>query len=258
LNYRPALATPKPRAQAENAVVTGPAGQTIYVDKYGRVKVQFFWDRLGKKDENSSCWIRVGSPMAGANHGAIFIPQVGDEVLVSFLEGDPDRPIITGSLYNGTDMPPFALPGSQHVTAIQSIGTDGQINELIFDDTAGSQTFNINAAKDLAIHANHQIAMIGPVAFNGGTLFTNMLAGQGIVGSSTTSETNINITFPKAFITAPRVLVSPSADPNWNVPDTFVASVRSVTTTNCVVNILRVDASIGWSQFLRVNWLAWE
>lgn len=258
LNYRPALATPKPRAQAENAVVTGPAGQTIYVDKYGRVKVQFFWDRLGKNDQNSSAWIRVATPMAGANHGAIFIPQVGDEVLVSFLEGDPDRPVIIGSLYNGTDMPPYALPGSQHVTAIQSIGSDGQINEIKFDDTAGSQTFNLNAAKDLAIHANHQITMNGPVSFNGGTVFTNMLAGQGIVGSSSTAETNINITFPKAFITVPHVLVSPSADPNWNVPDTFVASVRSVSTTNCLVNVLRVDASTGWSQVLRVNWLAWE
>ena len=90
--------------------MVGPAGEEIFTDKYGRVKVQFHWDRQGKNDANSSCWVRVGTPWAGKEWGAIHIPRIGQEVMVEFLEGDPDRPIIVGSVYNAEQMPPYTLP----------------------------------------------------------------------------------------------------------------------------------------------------
>src|ERR1019366_9527951 len=97
----------KPLVQgAQTAVVVGPGGEEIYPDKYARVKVQFHWDRYGKKNENSSCWIRVAQVWAGKQWGAIHIPRIGQEVIVEFLEGDPDQPIITGRVYNGEAMPP--------------------------------------------------------------------------------------------------------------------------------------------------------
>jgi type VI secretion system secreted protein VgrG len=111
LPYRPQRTTPRPViAGHQTAVVVGPAGQEIFTDKYGRVKVQFFWDREGKKDENSSCWIRVGAVWAGKQWGVIHIPEVGDEVVVAFEEGDPDRPIIVGSVYNAERLPPQPWP----------------------------------------------------------------------------------------------------------------------------------------------------
>ena len=109
--YRPQRITPKPVVQgAQTAVVVGN-GEEIYTDKYGSVKVQFPWDRHGKNDENSSCWIRVAQVWAGKQWGAMHIPRVGQEVIVNFLEGDPDQPIITGRVYNGMNMPPYDLPG---------------------------------------------------------------------------------------------------------------------------------------------------
>lgn len=177
LIYRPALVTPKPQGQPETAIVTAPAGQEIYTDKYGRVKVQFFWDRQGKKDQNSSCWIRVANPMAGSNgRGMIFLPRVGDEVVVSFLEGDPDRPIIIGSLYNGTEMPPYALPVNQAISTIRTTGTPGQpaqVNEISFNDTASAQVLTLQAAKDLTVKAANNIGISGVNNFNttvGGTM----------------------------------------------------------------------------------------
>jgi type VI secretion system secreted protein VgrG len=113
LPYRPARVTPRPTAGPQTAVVVGPAGEEIFTDKYGRVKVQFHWDREGKKDENSSCWIRVGAVFAGKQFGVINIPRIGDEVVVAFEEGDPDRPIIVGSVYNADNLPPPPWPPTQ-------------------------------------------------------------------------------------------------------------------------------------------------
>src|SRR5262249_12530283 len=111
LVYRPQRRTPKARVDGtQTAVVVGPAGKEIFTDKYGRVKVQFFWDRQGKKDANSSCWIRVGTLWGGKQWGGIHVPRIGQEVIVAFEEGDPDQPIIVGSVYNADQMPPYALP----------------------------------------------------------------------------------------------------------------------------------------------------
>ncbi len=147
--YRPQRLTPG----VQTAVVVGPAGEEIYPDKYGRVKVQFFWDRLGKKDENSSCWVRVSQPWGGKNWGAINIPRIGQEVIVEFLEGDPDRPIITGRVYNDDQMPPYALPDHMTRTTFMSRSTKGagsaNFNELRFEDKKGNEQIFLNAEKDM-------------------------------------------------------------------------------------------------------------
>ncbi|HSW48936.1 MAG TPA: type VI secretion system tip protein TssI/VgrG, partial [Bryobacteraceae bacterium] len=112
--FRPPRSTPRPLVQGpQTAVVVGPKGEEIHVDKYGRVKVQFPWDRRGEYDEKSSCWIRVSQPWAGKNWGGVWLPRIGQEVIVDFLEGDPDRPVITGRVYNAEEMPPYELPGYQ-------------------------------------------------------------------------------------------------------------------------------------------------
>jgi type VI secretion system secreted protein VgrG len=158
--YRPPRATPKPMVQGvQTAVVTGPGGEEIYVDKYGRVKVQFFWDRQGKKDDKSSCWIRVAEQWAGKNWGFVCNPRIGQEVIVDFLEGDPDRPLITGRVYNAEQMPPYALPGSMTQSGIKSRSSKGgspaNYNELRFEDLKGSEMVTLHAEKDQTIEVEH-------------------------------------------------------------------------------------------------------
>src|SRR5262249_48718152 len=112
--FRPRRVTPKPRiVGSQTAVVVGPSGEEIWPDQYGRVKVQFFWDRIGVRDDKSSCWIRCAQGIAGKGWGSVLIPRVGQEVVVSYLEGDPDRPLITGVVYNADQMPPYKLPDNK-------------------------------------------------------------------------------------------------------------------------------------------------
>jgi type VI secretion system secreted protein VgrG len=151
--FRPARITPKPIVQGpQTAVVVGPSGDEIYTDKYGRVKVQFQWDRYGKADENSSCWIRVSHHWAGKNWGMIAIPRMGQEVIVDFLEGDPDEPIITGRVYNAEQMPPYELPGNKTQTGIKTRsslkGSGANFNEIRFEDKKGSEQLYIHAEKN--------------------------------------------------------------------------------------------------------------
>jgi len=158
--FRPLRITPRPTVKGlQPAVVTGPSGEEIYSDKYGRVKVQFFWDRLGKKNENSSCWIRVSQPWAGKNWGAVFLPRIGQEVIVDFLESDPDQPLITGRVYNAEQMPPYTLPDMQTRSTIQSRSSKGggpsNYNELRFEDLKGSEQIFINAEMDMDHRVEH-------------------------------------------------------------------------------------------------------
>jgi type VI secretion system secreted protein VgrG len=158
--YRPLRVTPKPFVQGpQPALVVGKSGEEIWVDKYGRVIVQFYWDRLGQKNENSSCWIRVSQPWAGGNWGAIWIPRIGQEVLVSFLEGDPDRPVITGRVYNADQMPPYTLPDNQTRSTFMSRSSKGggssNYNELRFEDLKGQEQIFINAEKDLDLRVEN-------------------------------------------------------------------------------------------------------
>ena len=151
--YRALRATPKPHVQGpQTAVVVGPSSEEIYTDKYGRVKVQFFWDRYGKMDENSSCWVRVSQVWAGKKWGAIHIPRIGQEVIVDFLEGDPDQPIITGRVYNADQMPPYGLPANKTQSGMKSRsskgGTDDNFNEIRFEDLKGQEQIYIHAEKN--------------------------------------------------------------------------------------------------------------
>ncbi|HCC6488525.1 TPA: type VI secretion system tip protein VgrG [Escherichia coli] len=151
--YRPQRTLSKPHTKGpQSAIVTGPAGQEIWTDKYGRVKVQFGWDRYGKNDENSSCWIRVSYPWAGKGFGMIQIPRIGQEVLVDFKNGDPDLPIIVGRTYNQDTMPPWELPGMASQSGIFShslYGGPTNGNMLRFDDKTGAEEVKFHAEKDL-------------------------------------------------------------------------------------------------------------
>jgi type VI secretion system secreted protein VgrG len=151
--FRPARVTPKPLIQgAQTAIVVGGQGDEIFTDKHGRVKVQFYWDREGNKDDKSGCWIRVSQVWSGDQWGSMHIPRVGHEVIVSFLEGDPDRPIITGRVYNGDLMPPYSLPDNKTQSGIKSRSSKGgspdNFNEIRFEDKKGEELFTIHAEKD--------------------------------------------------------------------------------------------------------------
>jgi len=152
--------TPRPRIFGlQTAVVVGPSGEEIYTDKYGRVKVQFHWDRVGKKDENSSCWIRVSQSSAGKSWGGIVNPRVGQEVVVSFLDGDPDKPLITGQVYNATNMPPYELPTNQsqsgYKTRTTKEGSGSTFNELRFEDKKDAEEIYLHAQKDVNVEINN-------------------------------------------------------------------------------------------------------
>jgi type VI secretion system secreted protein VgrG len=153
LPFRPARLTPRARVYGtQSATVVGPSGEEIFTDKYGRVKVQFPWDRQGTNDANSSCWVRVGTLWAGQQWGAIHIPRVGQEVIVAFEEGDPDRPIIVGSVYNASMMPPYTLPDNRTQSGIKSRsslqGSTDNFNELRFEDKKDSELIFFHAEKD--------------------------------------------------------------------------------------------------------------
>lgn len=150
--FRPSHVTPRARILGtQTATVVGKAGEEIWTDSYGRIKVQFHWDRQGQNDENSSCWVRVAQGWAGQGWGAFFLPRIGQEVIVSFLEGDPDRPLVTGSVYNATQTVPEALPANQTRSVIRSRsskqGSAG--NELRFEDKKDSEELYLHAQKDM-------------------------------------------------------------------------------------------------------------
>lgn len=152
--FRSARTTHRPVVQGpQTAIVVGKAGEEIWTDAHGRVKLQFHWDREGKADEKSSCWVRVSQVWAGGKWGAIHIPRIGQEVIVEFLEGDPDRPIVTGRVYNGDNHVPYALPANQTQSGIKSRsskgGAEANFNELRFEDKKGTELVNFQAEKDL-------------------------------------------------------------------------------------------------------------
>lgn len=161
LPFTPPRVTPKPRSLGpQTAVVVGPPGEEIWTDKYGRVKVQFHWDRIGAMDDQSSCWIRVSTSWAGPQFGAVFIPRIGMEVIIDFLNGDPDYPILTGCVYNAVNMPPWALPANATQSGILTRSSkggasgpglkngQGDANALRFEDKAGQEQLWIHAQKD--------------------------------------------------------------------------------------------------------------
>ena len=165
--FRPPRIRSKPRLMGiQSAVVVGPKGDEIYTDKYGRIKVQFPWDRKGTNDDKSSLWIRVATPWAGKQWGMIHIPRIGQEVIVSFLEGDPDRPIVTGMMYNADNMPPYSLPTNMTQSGIKTHssmnGSDENFNEIRFEDKKDSEEIYVHAEKDLnCVVENNETRKVG-------------------------------------------------------------------------------------------------
>lgn len=152
VQYRPEIKSKKPKIfGSQTALVVGKSGEEIWTDEYGRIKVQFHWDLDGKKDENSSCWIRVAQIWAGKNWGTLFTPRIGAEVIISFIEGDPDRPIVTGTVYNGSQKVPYSLPSKKNISTFKTRSTkSGEAgNELRFDDTIDSEEIYLHAQKDI-------------------------------------------------------------------------------------------------------------
>jgi type VI secretion system secreted protein VgrG len=153
--FRPRRRTRKPFVQGpQTAFVVGPAGEEIFTDELGRVRVQFHWDRRGKNDQHSSCWIRVSQYWAGKGWGSIHIPRIGHEVIVDFLEGDPDQPIVVGRVYNGTNVPPYSLPDNKTQSGVKSRsslqGTPDNFNEIRFEDKKGEEEINVHAERNLS------------------------------------------------------------------------------------------------------------
>ncbi len=174
--YRPLRKTAKPVVEGcQTAVVVGPPGEEIYVDKYGRIKIQFHWDRIGQRDEKSSCWMRVSQIWAGKQWGAMYTPRIGHEVLIDFIEGDPDRPLIVGSLYHAENMPHYDLPGFQTLSYIKSNSSKGGdgFNEIRFEDKAGSEQVFLHSQKRMDVRAKASYLQT-----NGGE--RHILSGSGI------------------------------------------------------------------------------
>jgi type VI secretion system secreted protein VgrG len=165
--FRPARITPKPTIQGpQTAIVVGESGDEICTDEHGRIKVQFHWDRYSERDGNSSCWVRVAQPLAGSGWGFLALPRVGHEVVVEFLEGDPDRPLVTGSVYNGELKPPYDLPKEKTRSGVKTLsskgGSSSNFNELRFEDEKGEEEIYIHAEKDKAIRIkNDRLEWVG-------------------------------------------------------------------------------------------------
>ncbi len=153
--YRPAAVTPWPKTYGpQTAQVVGPQGESIWTDKYGRVKVKFHWDRQAKGDDTSSCWVRVSSAWAGQGCGGLQIPRVGDEVVIDFINGEPDRPIVTGRVYNEANMPPRTLPAAATQMGFMTRSKDGSKDNasyLFFEDRAGSEAVELHSEKDMNV-----------------------------------------------------------------------------------------------------------
>jgi type VI secretion system secreted protein VgrG len=163
--FRPVRRSRKPIVEGvQTAIVVGPEGEEIHTDQHGRVKVQFHWDREGENNENSSCWIRVSQAMAGNRWGAVFLPRIGHEVTVDFIEGDPDRPIIIGQVYHGNNNPPYALPDNKTMSTFKSNSSPkGEgFNEIRFEDKKGEEQLFLHAEKNMDIRIkNDRFETIG-------------------------------------------------------------------------------------------------
>lgn len=165
--YRTPSATPKPLVSGpQTAMVVGPAGEEIHTNEHGEVKLQFHWDRYGKADEHSSCWVRVSQAWAGKNWGWLMLPRIGQEVIVEFLEGDPDRPIVTGRVYNASSMPPYELPANKTRSGVKSHSSMGggtaNFNEFRFEDKKGKEQVFLHAEKDLEFRTkNDRVEWVG-------------------------------------------------------------------------------------------------
>ncbi|MCH9688466.1 MAG: type VI secretion system tip protein VgrG [Deltaproteobacteria bacterium] len=221
--FRPASTTARPRVYGpQTAVVTGPAGEEIHTDKFGRIKVKFYWDRLGPDDDGSSCWVRVAQTWAHGGWGSVFLPRVGMEVVIEFLDGNPDRPLCIGCVYNGAHDTPYPLPEDKTKSTIKSSSSPGGdgFNELRFEDAAGSEEIYIHGQKDLTVeilhdtntridhHETHTVGGDRKVVVHGNQVVEvdgqPPDGGDGFKGSSTSVNGDYKVNASKtAFIEAP-------------------------------------------------------
>ncbi len=200
--YRPARTTPRPRIQGvQSAIVVGPPGEEIHTDEFGRVRVQFHWDREHAFTDESSCWVRVSQGWAGLGYGMIALPRVGQEVLVEFFDGDPDRPVITGRVYNATSTVPYKLPDEKTKSGWRSDSSPGSngFNELVFEDKKGSEEIHIQAEKDFTELVKHDQSSTvlndrsASITANDSSTIGKSLTVQ--VGASTTHVVGENVTW---------------------------------------------------------------
>jgi type VI secretion system secreted protein VgrG len=181
--FRPPQTTPRATIRgSQTAIVVGKSGEEIWTDQYGRVKVKFHWDQSSAQDETCSCWIRVSQGWAGQQWGSFFIPRIGQEVIVGFLDGDPDRPIITGCVYNGQQTTPYALPNEQTKSTIKSNSSKGGsgYNELRFEDKQGSEEIFVHAQKDMnvEVRGKRAISVTGDETHTNSAKFTQTVSGD--------------------------------------------------------------------------------
>ena len=239
--YRPLRLTPVPLLSSiQTAVVVGPSGEEIYTDEYGRVKVQFHWDREGKKDENTSCWVRVCQVHAGKGFGGIDIPRVGEEVVISFLEGDMDCPLVTGRVYHKESMPPFGLPGAKTVSGMKTQTYKGKgHNEMSMNDTPGKEKINIHAQYDMAttVQHDHSVKIVtGKHTFDvdaGTAAYTVKGAVTEVFHTtqSTTVETSIDILTNKSHIhveSPTEIVLTVGASSITLTPDTITINTPNI------------------------------
>lgn len=210
--YRPVRTHRPPQMPGpQTATVVGPKGQEIHTDKFGRIKVQFHWDRYGRRDERSSCWVRVSQPWAGQGWGTISIPRVGQEVIIDYLEGDPDRPVCTGRLFNADQPAPYALPDGAHMMGFKSRSTPGGggFSEMVIHDQKGKELINIHGQKDMVTTVQNTQATVVNGPFQTNTVTTGyhaMVVKQHIDTTSETAhihqtaKTNIEFTAQDAHI----------------------------------------------------------
>lgn len=235
--YRPARRTRKPVVEGpQTAVVVGPSDQEIWTDDYGRVKLQFPWDRFGQSDQNSSCWVRVAQLWAGSGFGGIHVPRIGQEVIVDFLEGDPDKPIVVGRVYNADNMPPYALPSNRTQSGIKSRsvnnGLPDNANEIRFEDQRGQEELYVQAERDLnVVVKNDQSTSVGvKQTLSVGTLQMASIGTEQIVSVGTNQTMSVGANRTASVGAADSTLVGGARDVTVMQADTLTTKgVRTAT-----------------------------
>ncbi|MGJ0635964.1 type VI secretion system tip protein TssI/VgrG [Xenorhabdus bovienii] len=243
-NWRPAP-LPKPVIDGPQiAKVVGPAGEEIFCDQYGRVRLQFPWDRYGRSDDQSSCWIRVSQPWAGQGWGMLAIPRIGQEVVVDFLHSDPDQPIVTGRTYHASNIPPGTLPGSKTQMAFRSKTHKGQgYNELLFEDAKGSELLSLHAQKDMYTKVlnnrdTHVLANHSETVEKNQTIKVNENKEETVTLNSTETVKEV-----RKLITGKDYIIEVGAHKAETITNTLAINVGDVIELRCGLSVLRMDSA---------------
>lgn len=237
--WRPKRNTAWPKTHGpQTAEVVGPIGESIWTDNYGRVKLKFRWDRYSKGDETSSCWVRVSSNWAGWQYGGVQIPRIGEEVVVDFVNGDPDRPLITGRVYNEDNMPPWDLPANATRMGIMSRSKDGSIanaNSLFMEDSPGIESFAMHAEKDMDVSVENDLNLL----VEGASLTS-------VIGNVVeTYSSNLSTTVAQTITTiAPTMIIQPTTNTISITPDSLEAALLKVFAAGLRVQAIGADIRV--------------